>query len=504
MELNNNIDLLRKETILHGNYRVDGYLASGGFGNTYVVTHTELEETFAIKEFYMKGVSERCDDSSTVRVSNTQNRNQFESQRRKFKKEALRLRKLHDPHIVRVHDLFEENGTAYYVMDFIDGMSLSAYLKQKGKPLTEEQIWDILPQILQALDTVHTSGFQHLDLKPANIMINRNGSITLIDFGASKQLDMAGGNSTSSTLAYTPGYAPREQMEQNITKLGPWTDLYALGATLYNLISNKVPPLPSDIDDEHERAFTFPKQISDKMRALILWMMMPKRDLRPQSVLQVREQLEKKEPISVHYGLPEITVFDQNESYQPTPQPSPSPSPEPSPEPSQKWYIQYRVVLAAAILLGVALIGWAIYENTDRQTQGIVQAESTSDTIKNVNEPEPTKPAVPTEVNHVQYFNDVMKQYFYTGPVDNEQKPHGKGKAILANGDTYEGDFVHGVFQGEATYHFAAGDKFVGTFTNNKFSEGTYTIDDGTHFVGTFKDGQPDQGTWYDAKGNKL
>ena len=361
MEQNQTNEMLRKGTILHGNYRIEDHLASGGFGNTYLATHTELGETFAIKEFYMKGVSERGEDSTTVKVSNTLNRNQFESQRNKFKKEALRLRKLHDKHIVSVYDLFDENGTSYYVMDFIDGMSLSAHLKQTGKPMQEAQVWEMFPQILQALETVHGNGFQHLDLKPANIMMDGKGNITLIDFGASKQLDTGDGNSTSSSLAYTPGYAPREQMEQNLGKLGPWTDLYALGATLYNLLTCKVPPLPSDIDDEHEQAFSFSEHVSEKMKRLILWMMTPKRDKRPQSVQQLRERLEKglpEEKVAAAPVVSEDTVVNPP-TPNPVPEPKPTPTPSPKPDPNKNGLLsRLGYALLALVAVGVCIAAW--------------------------------------------------------------------------------------------------------------------------------------------------
>lgn len=121
-------------TMLRGTYRIDRYLASGGFGNTYVATNVNFGEVYAIKEFFLKGVSQRNGDSVTVSVSNSDNLNTFESQKRKFKKEAVRLRKLNNPHIVRVHDLFEENGTIYYVMDYIEGTSLRDVMSQLGAP----------------------------------------------------------------------------------------------------------------------------------------------------------------------------------------------------------------------------------------------------------------------------------------------------------------------------------------------------------------------------------
>lgn len=288
----NNPSMLKVGTILRGTYRIESYLSSGGFGNTYVATNIEFEERVAIKEFFMKGVTQREDNQTTVSVSNTENQDSFLEQKEKFKKEARRIRQLKNEHIVTVHDLFEENGTAYYVMDYVDGENLSARLKRTGKPMSEEEVDKILPQILDALQTVHDAGIWHLDLKPANIMVDKAGNVKLIDFGASKQLNtQKGGATTSTAISYTNGYAPREQMEQNYDKFGPWTDIYALGATLYNLLTNKRPPLPTDIDDDATAdkhiVFPFPDSVSGEMKSLVLLMMKTNRLLRPQSIDEI-------------------------------------------------------------------------------------------------------------------------------------------------------------------------------------------------------------------------
>lgn len=265
--------MLRKGTILRGIYRIDSFLSSGGFGNTYVATNIEFNEYYAIKEFFLRGITQRDDNQTTVSVSNTENRNAFLQQREKFKKEARRIRQLKNEHIITVFDLFEENGTAYYVMDLVDGENLSDRLKRTGHPMAESEVRQILPQILDALKAVHEAEIWHLDLKPTNIMIDKSGKIKLIDFGASKQLDaQKGGATTSTAISYTNGYAPREQMEQNYEKFGAWTDLYALGATLYNLLTSLRPPLPTDIDDDisedkHE-ALPMPTSVSDGMKNL--------------------------------------------------------------------------------------------------------------------------------------------------------------------------------------------------------------------------------------------
>ena len=292
----NTANMLRVGTIIHGTYRIDRYLSSGGFGNTYVATNIQFGEQYAITEFFMRGISQRDDNNTTVSVSNTDNRETFASQLEKFKKEAGRLRKLNNEHIGRVHDLFEENGTAYYVMDYIEGENLSERLKRTGKPLSEAEVMQLLPQILDALEAAHKDGILHLDLKPANIMVDKQGVVKLIDFGASKQQSAQGGATTSTAVSYTNGYAPREQMEQNLEKFGPWTDFYALGATLYTLLTNKKPPLPSDIDDDGSEdkhlALPMPIGCDDKRKKMILWLMSTNRKDRPQNVETFREQFE--------------------------------------------------------------------------------------------------------------------------------------------------------------------------------------------------------------------
>jgi len=308
--------LQQNTTLQGGKYRIERVLGQGGFGNTYVGINTTFEERVAIKEFFMQGINDRDDATGSITVSLERNKSQFEEQLEKFKKEALRIRKLDNSHIVKVHDLFEENGTAYYVMDYIDGENLAEHLKRTGKPMTEQELRDVLPQILDALKTVHDAGIWHLDLKPANIMIDKNGCIKLIDFGASKQLNtQKGGATTSTAISYTNGYAPREQMEQNYDKFGPWTDIYALGATLYNLLTNKRPPLPTDIDDDSSEdkhnSLLMPESTSEEMKSLILWMMQTDRNQRPQDVDNVLPMIGNYKSTISKECVDESTIVDQ-------------------------------------------------------------------------------------------------------------------------------------------------------------------------------------------------
>ena len=130
-------------TLQGGKYKIERVLGQGGFGNTYSGYNTVFDERVAIKEFFMQGINDRDGDTGSISVSLERNKQQFEEQREKFKKEALRIRKLSNSHIIKVHDLFEENGTVYYVMDFVDGENLAERLKRTGKPMTEEEVKNI-------------------------------------------------------------------------------------------------------------------------------------------------------------------------------------------------------------------------------------------------------------------------------------------------------------------------------------------------------------------------
>lgn len=283
--------MLQVGTILHGTYKIESYLASGGFGNTYLAKNIEFDETYAIKEFFVKGVCQRDDNSTTISVSNAENTNSFEQQREKFKKEARRLRSLSNPHIVKVYDLFEENGTAYYVMDYVDGENLSARLKRTNAPLAESEVRNYLNQILDGLEAIHNEGMFHLDIKPANIMVDSHDVVKLIDFGASKQQSTVGGATMSTGISYTNGYAPSEQMAQSYDKFGPWTDFYALGATMYKLLTNQDPPSVSDLseDETEDKHLALPmSNVSEEMKKLMVWMLQVNRLKRPKNVGEIR------------------------------------------------------------------------------------------------------------------------------------------------------------------------------------------------------------------------
>ncbi|MBR5686874.1 MAG: SUMF1/EgtB/PvdO family nonheme iron enzyme [Prevotella sp.] len=279
-------------TMLDGRYRIEKYLASGGFGNTYMAFDTRFNSNVAVKEFFMRGTNHRAEDHSTVLVSNAANQEGFDQQLNKFRREAQRIFNMRNDHIVHVIDLFDANGTSYYVMDFIEGESLKDRVKRQS--MTETEVRDVADQLLDALDAVHKAGFYHLDVKPGNIMTDKKGHCTLIDFGASKQMSAMERTSLSASgMAYTPGYAPIEQEGQRTKSIGPWTDFYAVGATLYSLLTGERPPEvePDDTDDD-SRMFDYPDGVSTEMRKAISKMMNPLPRKRPQNVEDMKELLK--------------------------------------------------------------------------------------------------------------------------------------------------------------------------------------------------------------------
>ena len=418
----NKQSMLKVGTILHGTYRIDSYLSSGGFGNTYVATNIEFEETVAIKEFFMKGVTQRDDNQITVSVSNSENTNSFFEQREKFKTEARRIRQLHNEHIVAVHDLFEENGTAYYVMDYVDGENLAELLKRTGRPMTESEVNSILPQILDALKAVHDAGFCHLDIKPSNIMLEKGGKVKLIDFGASKQLGVNGTLTTNAPTAFaqTPGFAPREQIEQSLNKIGPWTDIYALGATLYNLLTFKKPPLLTDIDDDMSEdkhvALPFPESIGE-LRSLVLQMMKTNHLQRPQNVNEII-RAEKTREDGVKHTLKqqstprETTVYNDEVTIIDAPKPK-----ERNPKLKDGNIVEFLTIITVIMLIVIAIYFLSIIfaENNS--------ASASKPTL------DPTAPTI--QMVELMHYSTAIGDCQYSGPVDEQKRPNGEGKAFF-------------------------------------------------------------------------
>jgi serine/threonine protein kinase len=222
---------------LVGAYRILGILGEGGFGITYLAEHTGIGQKVAMKEFLPATYARRSVDGASVKPLSTKTEEGFKWGLDRFRVEAQTLVKLPHPNIVKVVNFFEANGTAYMVMEYQKGCSLEDLLKP-DKKLENFEILEILPGLLSGLDAVHKANFLHRDIKPANIFILNSGEAVLLDFGAAREAIAR--RSQTISMVRTEGYAPPEQYESG-AQLGPWSDLYALGATLYRCIMGRPP-----------------------------------------------------------------------------------------------------------------------------------------------------------------------------------------------------------------------------------------------------------------------
>ncbi len=245
-------------TLNHGKYKIVQILGQGSFGITYLATtrvrldgsigNLNVEAKVAIKEFFMADLNSRSVDGRSLEKTESSLVRKYIN---KFHSEAENLSKLNHPNIVKVLEVFNENNTSYYVMEYIEGETLDDYIKRNGR-IGEEEAKDIVMDICGALSHMHDHHMLHLDLKPKNVMRDAKGNIFLIDFGLAKQYNENGEPESSTTVGLgTRGYAPIEQMKFKSDGTMPATlDIYALGATFFKMLTGQVPPESSDVLNE--------------------------------------------------------------------------------------------------------------------------------------------------------------------------------------------------------------------------------------------------------------
>lgn len=302
--------LCNNDILCNGKYKIERVLGQGGFGITYLAKQkvsvagalgtidAEIEVT--IKEFFMKELCNRDETSSMVTVPSTGSAELVEKFRQKFIKEAKNISKLTHPHIIKVLDVFEENGTAYYVMEYIDGGSLSDLIEKKGS-LSEDETLKYTRQIASALQYIHAHNMNHLDVKPGNVLLRQNGDVVLIDFGMSKNYDMAGEQTTSSPIGVSVGYAPIEQSRVGgLEMFSPETDIYSLGATMFKMLTGQTPPEATAVFDEGLPEL--PSWVSEKTKQIIKTSMQPRKQERYQNIGDFIKMLDMEQPYvsSVH------------------------------------------------------------------------------------------------------------------------------------------------------------------------------------------------------------
>ena len=265
-----NLHYLRKETRLIGRYTIKSVLGQGGFGITYLGMDELYQRKVAIKEFFPQGIVTRNTEyEDTVTVTYVEEKADYEKGKERFLKEARTMAKFSkNEGIVKVLDFFEINNTAYIVMEYLEGITLKQYIRENQR-ITLEELVRLLVPLIESLDEIHSQGMIHRDISPDNIMVLPDGRIKLMDFGAARDYTKFGEKTLSIVLK--PGYAPPEQYQTHGIQ-GPWTDIYALCATMYKCITGETPPDAIDrvIDDHLKKISEFGITIPPQVESVII------------------------------------------------------------------------------------------------------------------------------------------------------------------------------------------------------------------------------------------
>lgn len=466
-----------------GKYKILRIAGAGGFGCTYAAEHVMLRKRVAIKEFFVKDFCNRDKDTACVTLGTFSKAALVAKLRSKFIDEARALSCLDHPGVTHVTDVFEENGTAYFVMDYIDGLSLAEVVRRDG-PLSEERAVDCVRQVCAALAYIHAHGRLHLDIKPGNIMLDAQGRAVLIDFGASKQYDEADGENTSTLMGKTPGYAPLEQMGDDVTKFLPATDIYALGATFYKILTGVTPPSAVALASG-EPLPPLPPAISPATRAAVAAAMRIRKKDRPQTVADLQALLNADTSREDETELPEIAE-----------------KPEPPAgvvAPRKKWAKKKRMVMV--FLLAMATSAGLLYFASRGGSNSTMPNALDSIDVLSVDTFAVDTAAYSTYVNNYTYTNNRGITFVYSGEIDADSVPKMGGKGVYDTG-TYMGYYKEGM-RDEGTFVTRDGaNTFKGKFRNDEYYKGRLTTADGSYFIGTFRDNTFDTGTWYNADGS--
>lgn len=292
-----------------GKYEIIKILGQGGFGITYLARHTILDTLFAIKEFFPADYCNRDSTTSRVDVATQSNVELVNRLKARFVSEARNMIQLKNPGIVGIHDIFEENSTAYFVMDYIKGQSLEDIVSMNG-PMQERKAVECIKRVTESVKYIHNHHITHFDIKPANIMVRESDGVpVLIDFGLSKQYTEQGNARSTLLMGVSHGYSPLEQyMQDGIDSFSPKSDLYALGATLYFLVTGRVPPESLKLTSN---TIEVPETVSPSTANTIKWAMQSDLGKRCPSADDFIRSLDSKETrttLSSTYNKPYIST----------------------------------------------------------------------------------------------------------------------------------------------------------------------------------------------------
>lgn len=350
-----------------GKYRILKILGQGGFGITYLAEDLRLGRKIAIKELFIKNICWRKDNRDVA--YSPDNADLFLKVYNRFLKEAKHLASLKNPHIINIHDSFEEHNTAYYVMDYIDGINLDEYVKRNG-PLSEKTALRVIRQAAEALKYLHDIPMTHFDVKPANLMLVKDtDSVVLIDFGLSVQYD-SNRNATTMLPAISNGFSALEMYNQ-VTSFSPQSDIYSLGATLYFLTTGTIPPSALDIATGEKTIMM--NNVPASVQDVISHSMQLSKSARPQNITafinslpdsntNFSPQAKTDSRITSADETTELLSTNNKDKLQPTDNKVKSPSPsiiDYTSEKKNNSFIKILgfVILAIAIIIGILIMG---------------------------------------------------------------------------------------------------------------------------------------------------
>ncbi len=527
---NNNL-ALPEGIVLHGeayDYKITSVLGQGTFGITYrakvemrgALGTLDSNMYVAIKEFFMKEVNGR--DNTSVTSGSTSRDGLFEYYREKFEREARNLSTLQHKNIVRVLESFQANGTVYYAMEYISGQSLdSVIIKSPHHCLDAATALGYTQQLGSALSFMHSKGMLHLDVKPANAMVKDDGTVVLIDFGLSKQY-AANGEPESSTKvgAGTPGYAPLEQASYREGKGFPtMMDVYALGGTLYKMLTGQRPPEASEIlNDGFPIGEMKQHGVPPQVAACVRKAMAPLKKDRYKTIDQLLNALAQCSLQGGSYDeLNEATTIAEVDVIgvvkpQPTAQPkvTPQPKPQVTPQPKvvpvpsspideeEKKSNKSKMVIGAVVAVA-AIIAFNAVPRGGKTTGG----KTVPDTIEAIETHEIT--------DTIPFMCADYTNGWWMGTVNKDNQPAGKGVFYFRDDDkdgrsVYRGCIYRGAREdmGKATLTYKNGNYYEGTFSNNSFDKGTLWIfTDSLVYVGTFLNNDFYKGTLYRIIGDR-